>query len=99
MSEITMKSLLESGVHFGHQTRRWNPKMKEFIFEARNGIHIIDLVQTATQIDAAADFLKGTVAKGGKVLFVGTKKQAQVSIFWDHRIRRPILRMRFGGLN
>ena len=75
-----VKELLDAGVHFGHQTRRWNPKMKEFIFEARNGIHIIDLVQTATQIDAAADFLKGTVAKGGKVLFVGTKKQAQVSI-------------------
>ena len=75
-----VKELLDAGVHFGHQTRKWNPKMKEYIFEARNGIHIIDLVQTATQIDGAADFLKGVVAKGGKVLFVGTKKQAQVSI-------------------
>ena len=75
-----VKALLDAGVHFGHQTRKWNPKMKEYIFEARNGIHIIDLVQTATQIDGAADFLKGVVAKGGKVLFVGTKKQAQVSI-------------------
>ena len=75
-----VKELLDAGVHFGHQTRKWNPKMKEFIFEARNGIHIIDLVQTATQIEVASDFLKGVVGKGGKVLFVGTKKQAQVSI-------------------
>jgi len=78
MSNI--KELLDAGVHFGHQTRKWNPKMGEFIFEARNGIHIIDLVQTASQIEAAAEFLKGIVAKGGKVLFVGTKKQAQVTI-------------------
>ena len=75
-----VKELLDAGVHFGHQKRKWNPKMKEFIFEARNGIHIIDLVQTVTQIQSAADFLKGVVGKGGKVLFVGTKKQAQVSI-------------------
>ena len=78
MSNI--KELLDAGVHFGHQTRKWNPKMKEFIFEARNGIHIIDLVQTASQIETAAEFLKGIVAKGGKVLFVGTKKQAQLTI-------------------
>jgi len=78
MSNI--KELLDAGVHFGHQTRKWNPKMREFIFEARNSIHIIDLVQTASQIEAAAEFLKGIVAKGGKVLFVGTKKQAQVTI-------------------
>ncbi len=78
MSNI--KELLDAGVHFGHQTRKWNPKMREFIFEPRNGIHIIDLVQTASQIGAAAEFLKGIVAKGGKVLFVGTKKQAQVTI-------------------
>ena len=78
MSNI--KELLDAGVHFGHQTRKWNPKMGEFIFEARNGIHIIDLVQTASQIEAAAEFLKGIVAKGGKVLFVGTKKQAQLTI-------------------
>lgn len=75
-----VKELLDAGVHFGHQTRRWNPKMKEFIFEARNGIHIIDLVKTASQIDTAAEFLKGIVSKGGKVLFVGTKKQAQATI-------------------
>ena len=78
MSNI--KELLDAGVHFGHQTRKWNPKMMEFIFEARNGIHIIDLVQTASQIEVAAEFLKGIVAKGGKVLFVGTKKQAQLTI-------------------
>ncbi len=75
-----VKELLDAGVHFGHQTRKWNPRMKPYIFEARNGIHIIDLVQTATQIEAAAEFLKGIAAKGGKVLFVGTKKQAQVTI-------------------
>ncbi len=75
-----VKELLDAGVHFGHQTRRWNPKMKEFIFEARNGIHIIDLVKTASQIDTAAEFLKGIVSKGGKVLLVGTKKQAQATI-------------------
>ena len=71
-----VKELLDAGVHFGHQTRKWNPKMRDYIFEARNGIHIIDLVQTVLQIGVAADFLKGIVAKGGKVLFVGTKKQA-----------------------
>ena len=75
-----VKELLDAGVHFGHQTRRWNPKMKEFIFEARNGIHIIDLVQTVSQIETAAQFLTGIVSKGGKVLIVGTKKQAQATI-------------------
>ena len=75
-----VKELLDAGVHFGHQTRKWNPKMRDYIFEARNGIHIIDLVQTASQITAAAEFLKGILAKGGKVLFVGTKKQAQITI-------------------
>jgi small subunit ribosomal protein S2 len=74
---IGVKELLESGVHFGHQTKRWNPKMKQFIFDARNGIHIIDLSKTITQLEAAVDFLSLTVRKGGKVLFVGTKKQAQ----------------------
>jgi small subunit ribosomal protein S2 len=74
---IGVKELLESGVHFGHQTKRWNPKMKPFIFDARNGIHIIDLSQTLTQLEAAVEFLIVTVRKGGKVLFVGTKKQAQ----------------------
>lgn len=77
MLSIGVKELLESGVHFGHQTKRWNPKMKPFIFDARNGIHIIDLSKTLTQLEAACDFLATTVRKGGKILFVGTKKQAQ----------------------
>jgi small subunit ribosomal protein S2 len=74
---VTMKQLLEAGVHFGHQTRRWNPKMKRFIFGERNGIYIIDLEQTLQRIDAAYRFVRDTVAKGGSVLFIGTKKQAQ----------------------
>ena len=77
MISIGVKELLDSGVHFGHQTKRWNPKMKPFIFDARNGIHIIDLSKTLTQLEAACEFLGVTVRKGGKVIFVGTKKQAQ----------------------
>src|ERR1700740_1976682 len=77
---VTMRQLLESGVHFGHQTRRWNPKMKRFIFTERNGIYIIDLRQTLDYIEKACDFIKNTVAEGGSVLFVGTKKQAQEAI-------------------
>ncbi len=77
MAVVTMRQLLESGVHFGHQTRRWNPKMKRFIFTERNGIYIIDLQQSLTYIDSAYEFVKQTVAHGGSVLFVGTKKQAQ----------------------
>ncbi len=77
MLSIGIKELLESGVHFGHQTKRWNPKMKPFIFDARNGIHIIDLSKTLTQLEAACNYLSGTVRKGGRVVFVGTKKQAQ----------------------
>jgi small subunit ribosomal protein S2 len=77
---IGIKELLEAGVHFGHQTRRWNPKMKQYIFDARNGIHIIDLSKTITQLEAACNFLEQTVSKGGKVLFVGTKKQAQQAV-------------------
>ena len=77
MISIGVKELLDSGVHFGHQTKRWNPKMKPFIFDARNGIHIIDLSKTLTQLEAACEFLGITVRKGGKVIFVGTKKQAQ----------------------
>ncbi len=77
MSTIGVKELLEAGVHFGHQTKRWNPKMKPFIFDARNGIHIIDLSKTEAQLHAALDYLAATVRKGGKILFVGTKKQAQ----------------------
>ncbi|MBD0291994.1 MAG: 30S ribosomal protein S2 [Jiangellaceae bacterium] len=75
-----MKQLLESGVHFGHQTRRWNPKMKRFIFTERNGIYIFDLQQSLSYIDRAYEFIKETVAHGGSVLFVGTKKQAQEAI-------------------
>jgi len=74
---INMKSLLEAGVHFGHQTKRWNPKMKDFIFTARNGIHIIDLRQSAERAEMAYNFVKETAAKGGKFLLVGTKKQSQ----------------------
>jgi small subunit ribosomal protein S2 len=80
VSEIGIKELLEAGVHFGHQTRRWNPKMKGFIFDARNGIHIIDLTQTVNQLEEACKFLSKTVLKGEKILFVGTKKQAQQAI-------------------
>ncbi len=80
MTSIGIKELLEAGVHFGHQTRRWNPKMKQFIFEARNGIHIIDLSKTAVQLQTACDFLTTTCRKGGQVLFVGTKKQAQEAV-------------------
>ena len=77
---VTMKQLLEAGVHFGHQTRRWNPKMKRFIFGERNGIYIIDLQQTLERIDTAYRFVRHTVENGGTVLFVGTKKQAQEPI-------------------
>ena len=80
MISIGVKELLEAGVHFGHQTKRWNPKMKPFIFEARNGIHIIDLSKTLAGLQAACDFLATTVAKGGRILFVGTKKQAQQAV-------------------
>ena len=80
MGYLTMKQLLEAGVHFGHQTRRWNPKMKPYIFGARNGIYIIDLQQTVRMFRVAHDFIRDVVAKGEKVLFVGTKKQAQNAI-------------------
>jgi small subunit ribosomal protein S2 len=80
MAVVSMKELLASGVHFGHQTRRWNPKMKRFIFTERNGIYIIDLQQSLGYIDRAYEFVKETVAHGGSVLFVGTKKQAQETV-------------------
>ncbi|WP_105618026.1 30S ribosomal protein S2 [Vallitalea okinawensis] len=80
MSVISMKQLLEAGVHFGHQTRRWNPKMAPYIFTERNGIYIIDLQKTSRKIDEAYDVVRKTVEEGGKVLFVGTKKQAQDAI-------------------
>ena len=80
MSVITMKSLLESGVHFGHQTRRWNPKMAQYIFTERNGIYIIDLQKTVKKVEEAYNFIKEVIADGGEILFVGTKKQAQEAI-------------------
>ncbi len=93
MASVTVAELLEAGVHFGHQTKRWNPKMKKFIFAARNGIHVIDLNKTLTQIEVACGFLHDTVASGGSVLFVGTKKQAQqevkeAAIRHEHAVRR-----------
>ena len=80
MAYVTMKQMLETGVHFGHQTRRWNPKMRPFIFGARNGIHIIDLQQTVKLFQVAHDKVVDTVAKGGKVIFIGTKRQAQEAV-------------------
>ncbi len=80
MSVISMKQLLEAGVHFGHQTRRWNPKMAEYIYTERNGIYIIDLQKSVGKVDEAYYAIKNVVAEGGKILFVGTKKQAQDSI-------------------
>ncbi|HMM69928.1 MAG TPA: 30S ribosomal protein S2 [Gudongella oleilytica] len=80
MSVVSMKSLLEAGVHFGHQTRRWNPKMAQYIFTERNGIYIIDLQKTVKKVDEAYNIIKEIVENGGEVLFVGTKKQAQEAI-------------------
>ncbi len=98
MAVVTMKQLLDSGTHFGHQTRRWNPKMKRFIFTDRNGIYIIDLQQTLTFIDKAYEFVKETVAHGGTVLFVGTKKQAQESIADEAtRVGMPYVNQRWLG--
>jgi len=98
MAVVTMKQLLDSGAHFGHQTRRWNPKMKRFIFTDRNGIYIIDLQQTLTYIDQAYEFVKETVAHGGSVLFVGTKKQAQESIAAEAtRVGMPYVNQRWLG--
>ena len=98
MAVVTMKQLLDSGAHFGHQTRRWNPKMKRFIFTDRNGIYIIDLQQTLTYIDKAYEFVKETVAHGGSVMFVGTKKQAQESIAEEAtRVGMPYVNQRWLG--
>jgi len=100
MSHITMKQLLEAGVHFGHQTRRWNPKMKPFIFGERNGIHIIDLQQTLKYFEIAYEFVVNVTSQGGKVLFVGTKKQAQDAIKEEaERCGMPYVNFRWlGGL-
>ena len=100
MAVVTIRQLLDSGVHFGHQTRRWNPKMKRFIFTERSGIYIIDLQQSLGYIDKAYDFVKDTVAHGGTILFVGTKKQAQESIAEQAtRVGQPFVNQRWlGGL-
>ncbi len=98
MAVVTMRQLLEAGVHFGHQTRRWNPKMKRFIYGERNGIYIIDLQKTAGAIETAYAFVRDTVAKGGNVLFVGTKKQAQESIKTQaERVSMPYVNYRWLG--
>jgi small subunit ribosomal protein S2 len=98
MAVVTMRQLLESGVHFGHQTRRWNPKMKRFIFTERNGIYIIDLQQSLSYIDRAYDFVKETVAHGGTILFVGTKKQGQDAIAEQAtRVGMPFVNQRWLG--
>ncbi|HET9858245.1 MAG TPA: 30S ribosomal protein S2 [Nocardioidaceae bacterium] len=98
MAVVTMRQLLESGVHFGHQTRRWNPKMKRFIFTERNGIYIIDLQQSLAYIDRGYAFIKDTVAKGGTVMFVGTKKQAQEAIAEQAtRVGMPYVNQRWLG--
>ncbi len=95
---VTMKQLLESGVHFGHQTRRWNPKMKRYIFTERNGIYIIDLQQSLDYIDRAYEFVKETVAHGGTILYVGTKKQAQEAIAEQaRRVGMPFVNQRWLG--
>ena len=98
MSVVSMKSLLEAGVHFGHQTRRWNPKMKKFIFTERNGIYIIDLQKTVKQIEDAYKYVRDLVADGGTVLFVGTKKQAQEAIETEaKRAGQPFVSQRWLG--
>ncbi|MGN6723732.1 MAG: 30S ribosomal protein S2 [Marmoricola sp.] len=98
MAVVTMRQLLESGVHFGHQTRRWNPKMKRFIMTERNGIYIIDLQQSLSYIDSSYAFIKDTVAKGGTIMFVGTKKQAQEAIAEQAtRVGMPYVNQRWLG--
>lgn len=98
MAVVTMRQLLESGVHFGHQTRRWNPKMKRFILTDRNGIYIIDLQQSLAFIDRSYAFVKETVAKGGTIMFVGTKKQAQEAIAEQAtRVGMPYVNQRWLG--
>ena len=98
MAVVTMRQLLESGVHFGHQTRRWNPKMKRFIFTERNGIYIIDLQQSLSFIDRAYEFVRETVAHGGSVMFIGTKKQGQEAIAEQAtRVGMPYVNQRWLG--
>ena len=98
MPTVSMRQLLEAGVHFGHQTRRWNPKMRPFIFAERNGIHIIDLAQTVKRLDLALDAIRETTARGEQVLFVGTKKQAQEPIIQEsERAGQPYVTSRWLG--
>ncbi|MGB3672983.1 MAG: 30S ribosomal protein S2 [Candidatus Nanopelagicales bacterium] len=98
MAVVTMRQLMESGVHFGHQTRRWNPKMKRFIMTERNGIYIVDLNQSLTFLDRAYEFVRETVAHGGTILFVGTKKQAQEAIEEQaKRVGMPFVNQRWLG--
>ena len=98
MPTVSMRQLLEAGVHFGHQTRRWNPKMRPFIFAERNGIHIIDLAQTVKRLDTALEFVTETVARGESVLFVGTKKQAQEPVMQEAmRAGQPYVTKRWLG--
>jgi small subunit ribosomal protein S2 len=98
MPTVSMRQLLEAGVHFGHQTRRWNPKMRPYIFAERNGIHIIDLAQTAKRLDTALEFVRETVARGDAVLFVGTKKQAQEPVTQEaQRSGQPYVTKRWLG--
>jgi small subunit ribosomal protein S2 len=98
MAVVTTRQLLDSGVHFGHQTRRWNPKMKKFIFTERNGIYIIDLQQSLSYIDNAYTFVRDTVARGGQILFIGTKKQAQEAIAEQAtRVGMPYVNQRWLG--
>jgi small subunit ribosomal protein S2 len=98
MAAISMKALLETGVHFGHRTRKWNPRMKPYIFTERNGIHIIDLQQTVASLEQAYNLVRDTVAKGGVILFVGTKRQAQESIQKEaERAGMPYINQRWLG--
>jgi small subunit ribosomal protein S2 len=100
MADVGIKELLEAGVHFGHQTRRWNPRMRRFIFGEREGIHIVDLLQTEELLNAATDFVREVAAKGGVILFVGTKKQARDSVQeWAEKCDMPYVNRRWlGGL-
>ena len=98
MTAVSMRQLLEAGVHFGHQTRRWNPKMRPYIFAERNGIHIIDLAQTVDRLDVAVDFIRQTTAHGDTILFVGTKKQAQEPVAEEAaRASMPYVNQRWLG--
>jgi small subunit ribosomal protein S2 len=98
VTQVSMKQLLEAGVHFGHQTRRWNPKMRHFIFTERNGIHIIDLQQTVTRLEEAINFVRDVVANGGEVLVIGTKKQARETVEMEAvRANMPFVNNRWLG--